>query len=110
MDYLASIDGALSLSDTEKRCEKEQDAGFQFESIQFGTVVNDGQTFLVNKAAFDLKLSGRLNDLQFVEVGTNDPAKLRKDKEGEGATFICDSQIYVQNHVTRVMVFGKKTS
>ncbi|MGH9929414.1 MAG: hypothetical protein ACREA9_09305 [Pyrinomonadaceae bacterium] len=110
MDFLVTIDGNLSLTDTERRCEFEQNAGFQLDSIQFGTVVHSGQTFLVNKAAFDLKLSGRLNDLTFVEVGSNDPAKLKKDKEAEGWTFICDSQIYVVNHVTRIMVFGKKTS
>jgi hypothetical protein len=110
MDFLQVIDADLSLGETETRCEKTQNSGLQLDSIQFGTLVDQGKTFLVNKAAFNEKLTGRLNDLLFVELGADDAAALRKQKVSEGLTFICDSQIYVKNHVTRVLVFGKKTS
>lgn len=109
MDFLVKIDAGLSLSDTENRCEVEQDAGFQLDNIKFGTVIEDGQVFQVNKAEFNEKLVGRLKNLSFVEVSANDkPNDVREKGENEGWTFICDTQIYVQNHITRVMVFGKK--
>lgn len=109
MDLLVTIDAELSLKDTENRCEVEQEGGFQLDSIQFGTLVNDGQTFLVNKAAFDLASSFKiLNDLTFVTVGASDPEAMKHEMNAQGQTFICDTKIYVQNHITRMMVFGKK--
>lgn len=107
MDYLATLDGAMSVNDTQRACIREQNAGFQLESIQFGTKVKDGNTFLVNKAAFDLKTLGRLPNLLFVEVsGDKEAETVRKTKTGEGWTFICDSQIYVNDSLSRVVVFA----
>ena len=109
MDLLITIDAALSLDDTKNRCEVEQEGGFQLDCIQFGTVVNNRQTFLVNKASFDLECSFKiLNELTFVPVGNSNPDTIKSQMTGEGRTFICDTQIYVQNQVTRVIVFGKK--
>ena len=109
MDLLVTIDADLPLSDTEKRCELEQEGGFQLDNIQFGTVVSEGTVFLVNKAAFDLQSSFKiLNDLTFVEVGAQKPDDIKKKMTSEGRTFICDTQMYVQKKVSRVMVFGKK--
>jgi hypothetical protein len=108
MDFLALIDAELSLSATEKRCEVEQNAGLQLESIQLGTVVKNDKVFLVNKASFDLKLTGRLKDLTFLEIApSDDAAAIKKQHENAGQTFLCDTHIYVKNVVTRVMVFGK---
>lgn len=109
MDLLVTIDAELPLGDTEKRCELEQQGGFQLDNIQFGTVVSEGTVFIVNKAAFELQSSFKiLNDLTFVEVGTQNPDDMKKQMTAQGKTFICDTQIYVQKKVTRVMVFGKK--
>ncbi len=109
MDYMATLDGNMTMSETESACEVEQNAGFQLDNIQFSTVTKDGTVFLVNKAAFNEKLTGRLKNLSFIEIKDNDdPKKVRKDKEDMGWTFICDSQIYVENFTKRVMVFGKK--
>jgi hypothetical protein len=109
MDLLITIDANLTVEDNKNRCEVEQDGGFQLDSIQFGTLVRNGQTFTVNKAAFDIESSFKiLNELTFVPVGVNDPNAIKAAATAEGRTFICDSQIYVQNHITRVLVFGKK--
>ena len=108
MDFLATLDGNMKISETESACEIEQDGGFQLDSIQFGTVVKDGTVFLVNKAAFNEKLSGILKNLTIIEIKDNDdPKAVRKGKEDSGWSFICDSQIYVENFTKRVMVFGK---
>lgn len=108
MDYLAKLDANMSLDATEKRCEIEQNAGFQLDIIKFGTIVEGGTVLQVNKAEFTSKPVGRLKNLSFVAVGTTNPETLKKQKTDDGWTFICDSQIYVQNEVKRVMVFGKK--
>lgn len=108
MDFLARIDANLTLKQTEQRCEVEQNAGFELESIKFGTIIEGGTVLQVNKAEFVSKPVGRLKNLLFVEVGAKDPAALKKEKTDDGWKFICDTQIYVQNKVERVMVFGKK--
>jgi hypothetical protein len=109
MDLLVTIDAELSLGDTEKRCELEQQAGFQLDNVQFGTVVSNGTVFLVNKAAFDLQSSFKiLNDLTFVELGNQKPDDIKDQMTLQGKTFICDSQMYVAKKVARVLIFGKK--
>jgi len=109
MDLLRKIDANLTLKQTEQRCEVEQNAGFELESIKFGTIIEGGTVLQVNKAEFVSKPIGRLKNLKFEEVGTQDPAALKKKRtEDEGWKFICDTQIYVLNDVRRVMVFGKK--
>lgn len=107
-DYEPDLDGAMTVSETESACEIEQDGGYQLVDIHFDTKTVDGTVFLINKAGFSDKLSGRLKNLTFVEVkDDDDPEEVRKDKEDLGWTFICDSQIYVSNFTKRVMVFGK---
>lgn len=110
MDLLVRIDADLSLSDIENRCQVEQEAGFQLDIIKFGTIVSEGNVFQVNKAEFNLESSFKiLNDLTFIQIKTADnPDNIKEKMTKEGRTFICDTQIYVQNHITRVMVFGKK--
>jgi hypothetical protein len=108
-DYTANLDGEMTLEQTEQRCEIEQNAGFQLQRIKFGTIIEEGTVLQVNTAEFMSKPVGRLKNLSFINVGTQDPAKIRTDKEADGWTFICDCQIYVENHVTKALVFGKKT-
>jgi hypothetical protein len=110
MDLLITIDGDLPLKGTEERCEVEQNAGFQLENIKFGTVISGSKVFQVNKAEFDLESSVKiLNALTFTKVGTGDNANTIKDAmTAEGRTFICDTQLYVEGQLTRVLVFGKK--
>jgi hypothetical protein len=111
MDLLVTISGDLSLSETESRCEVEQNEGFQLDNIKFGTVIAEGKVFQVNKAEFNLESSLKiLNDLSFVAIGPGaNPDDVKKKKiTDEGMTFICDSQIYVTGKLSRVMVFGKK--
>lgn len=98
MDLVVDIDAALSLAETEQRCEVEQAGTYQLADIQVGTVTDNGQVFLVNKAGFDLKLSGLLTDLSFEEGSV-------EEKEGFEKLFECD--MYIQNHVQRVSVFAR---
>ncbi len=110
MDYLVTIDSELSLDATESRCEVEQEAGFQLDSIVFGTVVDVANTFTVNKASFNFESSVKiLNDLHFVEVGDGDSKDIVEKKKKDGWIPICDTQIYVEKHIKRVLVFGKKS-
>lgn len=108
MDLLVKIDGSLSLSDTESRCEHEQEAGFKLTGIKFGTEIDEGTVIQINKAEFDLaSVVEILNDLNFVSA--KDSEKL-DDIKGKlaGWTFICDTQIYVQDNLQRVVVFGRQ--
>ena len=108
-DFTADLDGDMTLDETRSRCEIEQDAGIQLRGIKFKTLTADATVLLVNKADFMDKPIGRLKHLLFEPVGTKDPAQLKKQKvEVEKWTFICDSQIFVKENVTRVMVFGKR--
>jgi len=107
-DLTANIDGGLTLSQTEARCVVEQDGGFQLLTIKFGTIIAEGKVLEVNKAEFVSKPIGRLNILSFVEA-TNDPQKVKDQKTKDGFTLICESQIFVENHVKAVIVFGKKS-
>lgn len=110
MDYLVLIESDLKLDQTESRCEVEQMAGYQLENIKFGTVIDGGNTFAVNKAEFDFESSMKiLNDLHFVEVGNKDPKEISEEKKKLGWTPICDTRIYVENHIKRVLVFGHRS-
>jgi len=106
-DLTENIDGNLTLDQTKDRCKVEQDGGFQLQNIENGTIDAAGQALMINKAEFGLMPIGGFTDLLFVEVGGNDPAQIKAQNEGAGWTFICDTKIYVQNQITRVMVFGK---
>lgn len=110
MDLLVTIDGDLPLKGIEQRCEVEQNAGFQLENIKFGTVISGSNVFQVNKAEFELESSVKiLNDLTFVLIGASDkPDDVKKQMTDQGRTFICDTQIYVEGQLSRVLVFGKK--
>jgi hypothetical protein len=108
-DFSANLDGSMTLEQTKNRCEVEQDAGLQLRGIRFKTLTADSAVLLVNKADFVDKPIGRLKHLLFDPVGTKDPAKLIKQRvEAEKWTLICDSQIYVEENVTRVLVFGRR--
>src|SRR5689334_10700326 len=111
MDFLEKIDGSLDLSETEKVCEVAQFGGFQMDNIKFGTEIIGNDNIPINKAEFNLESSLKiLDDLIFIEVGSQNPDKLKqKMVKEEGNTFICDTQIYIKNTLSRVMVFGKQT-
>lgn len=108
MDRLVKIDGNLSLSGIASRCEFEQEAGFKLTSLKFGTEIAGGNVFQINKAEFDLaSVVDILNDLNFVEAAESDKLEdLQEDTTGW--TFMFDTQIYVLNHLTRVVVFGRQ--
>lgn len=105
-DLEVEIEGDLTLSETQDRCNLEQGGGFQLTNIQHETVIKEGRVFQINRAQFDEKLDDRLT-LTFIELGGNDPEKLQQQKEDEGFTAIKGSKIFVENHITEVMVFGK---
>lgn len=108
MDFLATIDGNLTLQQTEGRCEAEQLGGFKLDSIKFGNVFDGGNVKLVNNAAFDMANSTAiLTNLQFRDLGADNADKVKTDMKTEGWTFICDTSIYVQDQLKRVLVFGK---
>lgn len=108
MDYLATIDGNLSLQQTEERCEAEQLGGFKLDSIKFGNVFVGGNVKLVNNAAFDMANSTAiLTNLEFRELGAANADDVKTEMKAQGWTFICDSQIYDQDQLKRVLVFGK---
>lgn len=108
MDYLATIDGNLTLQETEERCEVEQFSGFKIDSIKFGTIFDGGNVKLVNNAAFDMANSTAiLTNLEIRELGADNPTDVKTQMKTQGWTFICDSQIYVQDQLKRVLVFGR---
>jgi hypothetical protein len=108
MDLLIKIDAELTLEQTKDRCEFEQKGGFQLTAVKFGTVIEENEVFPVNKAEFDLESSIKiLDELTFISVGSQKPDDISKEMKSQGRTFICDSQIFVENKLTRVMVFGK---
>lgn len=108
MDLLIKIDGNLSLADNESRCEHEQEAGYKLNGIKFGTEIAEGQVLQINKAEFDLaNVIDILNDLSFVRAKDSDTIEAVKAKM-PGWTLICDTQIYVQNQLQRVVVFGRQ--
>lgn len=109
-DLMVDIDGKLSLIDTQNRCNLKQGGGFQLTSIQNQTVIKEGKVFQINHAEFDEKLDDRLT-LTFVEIGANDPEALKKQKEDDDFTIIIEeAKIFVQNHITKIMVCGKMES
>lgn len=109
-DFTAELDGDMTLDETKSRCEIEQGDGFQLQKIRFTQRTVGNKVLLLNKAEFMSKPLGRLKNLLFVRVGTADPEILKKQKvEAEKWTFICDEQIYEQDNIIRVMVFGKRT-
>jgi hypothetical protein len=109
-DLEVDLDGNMTISETESACEIEQDGGFELVDIHFDTITKNGSTFLVNKAGFNEKLSNRLSNLHFVELGDNNTAdKVKKEKEDLGWTFICNKEIFENNFTKRVLVFGKTT-
>jgi hypothetical protein len=76
--------------------------------IKFKTETIEGKVFQINEATFDKALSTAiLNELTFVAAEDSDKLEDIK-KKAPGATLITDAKIFVQNHVTRVVVFGKK--
>lgn len=108
MDYEAKIYGNLTLQQTEERCEFEQLGGFKLNSITTGTEYNGGAVTLINKAAFDLASSSSiLTNLEFKELGADEPNAVREQMKAIGWIFICDSHIYVADQLKRVLVFGK---
>lgn len=108
MDYEAKIYGDLTLQQTEEVCEDEQLGGFKLNSMTSGTEFDNGNVRLINKAAFDLANSSSiLTNLEFVELGANDPIQKKDQMKQQGWIFICDSHIYIENQLKRVLVFGK---
>lgn len=108
MDRLVKIDGNLSLSGTESRCEMEQEKGYKLTKIAFGTEIVGSTPIQINKAEFDLASSiDILNDLNFVQAEEDDDLDNIKG-EMAGWTFMFETQMYVSNHVERVIVFGKQ--
>jgi hypothetical protein len=106
-DLTENIDGDLTLDETRDRCKVEQDGGFQLQNIQNGTINSGGVALPVNVADFAVMPIGGFTDLLFVAVGANNPNDIKSQNQGAGWTFICDSKIYVQGQITRVLVFGK---
>src|SRR5882724_4952437 len=98
MDLVVDIDAALSLEQTQQRCKVEQAGTYQLAEIKVGTVTKSGQVFLVNKAGFNLKLSGLLTDLSFAEGSV-------ATMPGFTKLFECD--MYVQSHVKKASVFAR---
>ena len=98
MDLVVDIDAALSLVDTQERCRVSQAGIYQLAEIKIGTVTQNGQVLLVNKAGFNEKMSGLLATLSFVEGSVS-------TKPGFTKLFECD--MYVASHVKHVSVFGK---
>lgn len=108
-DLTVNIDGDLTLDETKAAVTVQQNDGFQLQDIKHTTITVKNKVLQVNQAEFMSKPIGRLKNLLFVPVGTNDPEELKKQKvEVEKWTFICDGDIYVEGNITTVMVFGKK--
>jgi len=105
-DKVVNIDGNLTMDQTRDRCVVEQNKGFRLTGIQNATLSQGGAALLVNKSEYvrDLDFPATL---LFVELGANNPDKLKKQKEDEDFTHLCTGSIFVQNNIKSVMVFGK---
>lgn len=108
MDYEAKIFGDLTLQQTEETCESEQLGGFKLDSLTSGSEFDGGNVRLINKAAFNIANSASiLTNLEFRELDADDPTQVREQMKGQGWIFICDSHIYIQDQLKRVLVFGR---
>ncbi len=108
MDLEVTILGNLTLPQTEERCKSEQLGGYKLDSITFGTAFEGGNVKLVNKAAFfEANSTQILTNLKLRELGADDANALKADMKAQSWIFICDSHIYVQDQLKRVLVFGK---
>jgi len=108
MDFAKTMNGDLTLQQTEQFCESTQFGGFKLDSILHGTIYEGGAVRLVNNASYDLANSSSiLTNLGFRELGAGDAEVLKADMKTQGWVFICDSSIYVQDQLKRVLVFGR---
>lgn len=109
MKKIQKISAGFTLTDTEEACEQIQRGNFNLESIATTTDLEEGKSISRNKAVFVKVHSDEvLNELTFTEVGDKKPSAVTKDMQDKGHTAICDSEIFVKNTITRVLVFGKK--
>ena len=107
-------DGDMPLNKLEEACEIEQIVALQLSDIRYGIVLHNGTVFPVNNATYEEKIIGKLRNLSFNEVSSDeDAAKIKEKIETEGWTFICDTHVYAgkdgETHLLRVIVAGKKT-
>lgn len=105
-DKIVKIDGNLTLDQTKNRCVVEQNEGFQLAKIANGTVTQNGEVLMINNAEFDFNLEF-LPELDFVELGANNPQTIKAQKAAEGWTFITSGSMFVQNDIRVVLVFGR---
>ena len=109
MKRIAKLSANFTLIDTEEACEQIQRGNFNLESIATTTEMENDKTTSKNKAVFLGVHSDKvLNELTFVVVGDQKPASITEKMTGDGQTAICDSEIFVKNTVTRVLVFGRR--
>lgn len=108
MDYELKTNGEFTLQETKEACEDQQLGGWKLDSITTDTIFGGGNVKLMNKAAFDRANSASvLTDLEFRELGTDDPDTVTADMKKLGWIPICDSNIYVAEESKRVLIFGK---
>jgi hypothetical protein len=104
------IDGSLPLSGTKAACEQRQRAGFQLTGIKFNTETDEGVVLEINEASFKKALSVNiLDELTFVPAADSDKIEDIK-KKAPGSELITDTKLFVESHVKRVAVFGKKSA
>ena len=106
-DYTANLDGNLTLEQTKDLCEAQQNHGFRLQSIENATIPGGGQALMVNKTEFMNEPFDWLRTLLFLDLGADDPKRVKQQKEGEGWTWVCNGRIYVENNIKSVMVVGK---
>ena len=107
MKLPVNLSANFTLDETKNRCEGITVGGFQLEIISTTTVMENDKPVAKNKAVFHNALDNILNELTFIAVGTDDPEVITKKMKDEGRTPICDSEIFVEKKITRVLVFGK---
>ena len=110
-DYSVKSSASLTLTGTESLCETEQTSGCRLDMIKFGTLIgDDGTVFRINNSEYFFESSFKiLNDLHLVEVANGDSKAITEEKKKAGWIPICDSEIYVEDSLKRVLVFGKKS-
>jgi len=93
-------DGAMSLSDTQARCQLDQAGGQQLKEIKSAILdlkaVN--QKVKVNYAGYEEKFQGLLTQLSFDPVSPTKPG---------GWTKLFDCSMYVDGELKPISVFGK---
>ena len=105
-DKIVPMDGDFTLDQTKAECVIEQSSNYQFLSSEEATTSEDGVVVNFNNVAFVANLD-QLPELLFEELGGNNPETIKKQKKGQGWTWLWNGAMWVEGTNKNVIVFAK---